>query len=270
MKVNNKVIVVTGGGNGIGQELVLNLLNKGAKVAALDISEAGLQHTVERAGAMKDRLSTHIVDVTDRAAVEALPAAVIEKHGAVDGIINNAGIIQPFVRINDLDYAAIDRVININLYGVIYMTKAFLPYLLDRPEGHVVNVSSMGGFLPVPGQSVYGASKAAVKLFTEGLYAELLDTNVRVTVVFPGAIGTEITKNSGVEAGNEAEAAEEGSGYKVLPPADAAEIIVGAMEKDAYRVLVGSDARFMDFLYRLAPKRAVKMISDQMKTLLGN
>ncbi len=269
MKVNNKVIVVTGGGNGIGQELVLNLLNKGAKVAAVDISEAGLQHTAELAGGKKANLSTHIVDVTDRAAVEALPAAVIEKHGAVDGVINNAGIIQPFVRVNDLDYAAIDRVININLYGVIYMTKTFLPYLLERPEGHVVNVSSMGGFLPVPGQSIYGASKAAVKLFTEGLYAELLNTNVRVTVVFPGAIGTEITKNSGVDMGD-GNAAETESNYKTLPPADAAEIIVDAMEKDAYRVLVGSDAKFMDFIYRLAPKRAVKMIYDQMKELLGN
>jgi short-subunit dehydrogenase len=209
------------------------------------------------------------VNVTDRDAVEALPAAVIEQHGDVDGLINNAGIIQPFVLVKDLDYAAIDRVLNINLYGVIYMTKAFLPHLLERPEGHIANVSSMGGFLPVPGQTVYGASKAAVKLFTEGLYSELLNTNVRVTVVFPGAIGTEITKNSGVDMGN-ADEAEAGSGYKTLPPSEAAEIIVDAIEKDAFRVLVGSDARFMDFLYRLAPKRAVKMIFDQMKELLGN
>ena len=265
MKVNNKVIVVTGGGNGIGQELVLNLLNKGAKVAAVDISEAGLQRTVARAGVKQVNLSTHIVNVTDRDAVEALPAAVIEQHGAVDGLINNAGIIQPFVLINELDYAAIERVLNINLYGIIYMTKAFLPYLLERPEGHIVNVSSMGGFLPVPGQTIYGASKAAVKLFTEGLNSELLSTNVRVTVVFPGAIGTEITKNSGVEANIEAGAE---SDYKTLPPSEAAEIIIDGMEKNKYRVLVGSDAHFMDFLYRLAPKRAAKLIFDQMKELL--
>jgi short-subunit dehydrogenase len=99
-----------------------------------------------------------------------------------------------------LPYDAIERVLNVNLYGVIYMTKAFLPHLLTRPEAHIVNVSSMGGFFPVPGQSLYGASKAAVKLLTEGLYSELIDTNVRVTAVFPGAIATNISQNSGLRS----------------------------------------------------------------------
>ena len=166
MKTQNKIIVVTGGGNGIGRELVLHLLNKGARVAALDISEAGLKETAELAGDKKDKLSLHVVNITDRAAVEALPEQVIAKHGAVDGVINVAGIIQPFVRINDLDYSAIERVMNVNFYGTLYMIKTFLPHLLKRPEAHIANISSMGGFLPVPGQGICGASKAAVKLMT--------------------------------------------------------------------------------------------------------
>ena len=123
--------------------------------------------------------------MSDKAAAEALPQQVIDRFGAVDGIINNAGIIQPMVPVADLDYGVIQKVLNVNFYGVLYLTKAFLPHLKARPEAHIVNTSSMGGFLPVPGQTIYGASKAAVKLFTEGLWSELADTNVKVTVVFP-------------------------------------------------------------------------------------
>ncbi len=267
MKVQGKVIVVTGGGSGMGRELVLNLLNKGAKVFTVDINEKTLQETVQLAGDKKDNLATAVVNIADKAAVEALPAKVIEKFGAVDGIINNAGIIQPFVKFKDLEYSAIERVMNVNLYGVLYMTKAFLPHLLTRPVAHIANTSSMGGYLPVPGQTIYGATKAAVKLFTEGLYAELLDTNVKVTVIYPGAVGTNITANSGVAIPGGERTAEE-SKIKVLPADKAAEIIVNAIENDSYSVFVGSDAKFMDFLRRLNPKFATRFIYNQMKTLL--
>ena len=268
MKVQNKVIVITGGGNGMGREVVLNLLSKGASVAAVDISESSLHETVEFAGNKKDKLSTHVVNITDREAVDALPEQVISRHGIVDGLINNAGIIQPFVRIKDLDYAAIERVMNVNFYGTLYMTKAFLPHLLKRPEAHIANVSSMGGFLPVPGQTLYGASKAAVKLFTEGLRSELLDTNVRVTVIFPGAVGTNIAANSGVGINQSAETNAQRMSIKPLAPSKAAEIIVDGIERDRYRVFVGSDAAFMDLISRLSPERAANYIFKQMKSLL--
>jgi short-subunit dehydrogenase len=267
MKVHNKVIVVTGGGNGIGRELVLNLLHKGAIVAAVDINEAGLQETNNLAGNKKDQLSIHIVNITNKDAVEALPAQVIAKHGAVDGIINCAGIIQPFVRLKDLEYQAIERVLNVNLYGTLYMTLAFLPHFLKRPVAHIANVSSMGGFLPVPGQTIYGASKAAVKLLTEGLHSELMDTNVKVTVIFPGAIGTNIAANSGVGLNMDSAEASQSS-IKMLEPGKAAEIIIDGIEKDRYRVLVGSDSKFMDFIYRLNPEWAAGFIYKQMKSLL--
>jgi len=269
MKVKNKVVLVTGGGNGMGRELVLNLLSKGASVAAVDINETALQETVELAGDKQDNLSTHIVNITNRAVVAALPEQVIAKHRAIDGIINNAGIIQPFERIKDLDYAVIERVMNVNFYGTLYMTKEFLPHLLKRPEAHITNISSMGGFLPVPGQSVYGASKAAVKLFTEGLRSELLNTNVRVTVVFPGAIGTNIIANSGVERTPNAESGDSQGPIKPLAPSKAAQIIIDGIEKDRYRVLVGTDSRFMDLIYRISPKRAANFIFKQMQSLLS-
>lgn len=267
MKVQNKVIVVTGGGNGIGRELVLNLLKKGARVAAADINAAGLEETARLAGELKANLATYVLNITDKTAVESFPEQVISHFGSVDGIINNAGIIQPFVRLNDLSFEAIERVINVNVYGMLYMIKAFLPHLLERPEAHIANVSSMGGFLPVPGQTIYGASKASVKLLTEGLYSELLNTNVRVTLVYPGAIGTNIAANSGLHM--EAPAGDEKqSSLKQLAPEKAAEIIVEAIEQNRYSVLVGSDAKLMDFLYRFNPKMAAGFIYKQMRSLL--
>lgn len=269
MKVQNKVIVVTGGGNGIGRELVLALLSRGAQVAAADINAAALQETVHLAGAQAERLSTHVANIASREVVAALPEQVIARHGAVDGLINNAGIIQPFVRVKDLDYAAIERVMNVNFYGTLYMTKEFLPHLLRRPEAHITNVSSMGGFLPVPGQTIYGAAKAAVKLLTEGLHSELANTNVKVTVVFPGAIGTHIAENSGVGRTLPAASTARRQSIRPLAPSRAAQIIIDGLEQDRYRILVGPDSAFMDFIYRVSSQHAARFISNQMQSLLS-
>ena len=268
MKVQNKVVVVTGGGSGMGRELVLSLLSKGAKVVAIDRNESALQETVGMAGDRKNSLIVFVVDITNKESVEKLLNDAIAHFGFVDAIINNAGIIQPFVKVNDLSYETIERVMNVNFYGTLYMTKTFLPHLLTRPEAHIVNISSMGGFLPVPGQTIYGASKAAVKLLTEGLNSELSGTNVKVTVVFPGAVNTNITKNSGLNMPKEATADQKS--IKVLSPAKAAQIIIDGMENNRYRVLVGSDSKMMDFFYRFNPKSAARLISNKMKGLLAN
>lgn len=267
MRLQHKVVVVTGGGSGIGRELVRQLLARGARVAAVDLNAAALQETAALAAAAPERLSTHCVDVGDQAAVAALPAQVLAQHGTVDGLINNAGIIQPFVPLTQLDDAAIERVMRVNFGGTLCMTRAFLPHLLARPEAHLVNISSMGGFLPVPGQTIYGASKAAVKLLSEGLYAELLHTPVRVSVVFPGAIGTDIAAHSGVTiAGQDARRRT----ARVLPPARAAQIILDGVERNRFRILVGPDARLMDRLYRFSPERAVRLIERRMRDLLSS
>lgn len=266
MKVSGKVIAVTGGGSGIGKEVVLHLLKQNAKVAAIDLRKESLDALKQTAGENSKNLSLHIADISDKSAVEKLPNEILSHHGAVDGLINCAGIIQPFVKINDLDYKDIERVMNINFYGTLYMTKAFLPHLLERPVAHLVNVSSMGGFLPVPGQSVYGASKAAVKLMTEGLYAELLETNVRVSVVFPGATATNITKTSGVNAPEVS--SEQAQKFKMLPASAAAEQIVKGIEKDKFQIFLGQDSKSMNKLYRLNPGFATRFIAKQMASLL--
>jgi NAD(P)-dependent dehydrogenase (short-subunit alcohol dehydrogenase family) len=268
MKVMNKVIVVTGGGSGIGRALVLKLVQLGARVAAVDLNESTLAETVSLAGEYQEKISTHIVNVSDKDAVAALPEAVIAAHGTVDGVINNAGIIQPFVKLKDLELATIERVLNVNLYGVIYMTQAFLPHLLERPVAHIVNVSSMGGFFPFPGQTMYGASKAAVKLLTEGLYSELLETNVGVTVVFPGAIATNITQNSGLTSTVSSDDSEAESNFPTTSAERAAEIIIEGMEQDKFQIYVGNDARLMNILYRINPKFATRFMFNRMKGML--
>lgn len=266
MKVRNKVVVVTGAGSGMGREVTLELLRRGARVAAVDLRPEGLAQTAALANGGAD-LSTHVVDISDRAAVEALPHDVRASHGVVDAVVNNAGIIQPFVPIADLDYAAIERVLNVNLMGTIYMVKTFLPLLAERPEAHIANVSSMGGFLPVPGQAMYGASKAAVKLMTEGLYAELLDTNVGVSVIMPGAVATNITENSGVTVPmSEADAAAAGTRTTSAP--DAARTIIDGIESDRLHIFVGRDSRMMNVASRVAPKQATHLIQKQMKKLM--
>lgn len=267
MDPRDKTFVVTGGGNGIGREVVLELLRRGARVAAVDIRQESLDETATLASA-GDRLATFVVDITDREATEALPVQVAQRLGPTDAVINVAGIIQPFVKLTDLDYVAIERVIDVNLWGTIHIDKAFLPTLLNRPEAHIANVSSMGGFLPVPGQTIYGASKAAVKLMTEGLYAEMLETNVAVTVVFPGAVGTDITANSGVAIPGGEDAAQESS-YRTTSAEDAARIILDGMEDDQLHIYVGRDSRMMNLANRVAPKRSTHMIYRQMKDLLG-
>lgn len=270
MKVKDKVFLVTGAGGGIGSELALILLARGAKVAAVDLREEYLKNLTEQAGGMSKKLSVHALDITDKKAVLDLPKEVIAAQGSIDAVINCAGIIQPFLRVNDLEYETIERVMNTNFYGTLYMVKAFLPYLLKRPEAQIVNVSSMGGFLPVPGQTVYGASKAAVKLLTEGLYAELLNTNVRVTAVFPGATKTQITENSGLKG---PKTDKDNSGSKNIPMLSAqiaAEIIINGVEKNKTYIFTGKDSNLMSFLYRLNPLFTTRLIARQMKSLLEN
>ena len=272
MQISDKVFAVTGGGNGIGREVTLGLLAKGARVAALDLNEEGLAETAQLAGDHGDRLSTHVVNITDRAAVAQLPAAIIERHGQVDGLLNIAGIIQKFVRVNELDWDQIERVIDVNLYGTLNTIKAFLPELMERPEAALVNVASMGAYAPVPGQSVYGATKAAVAQLSRSLHSELMETKVAVTGVFPGAIGTNIAQNSGIMTAEQMEAMSAGASdkqRKTTAPAEAGRAIIEAVEKGSYEIFIGSDARFMSRMSRVSPKRAAALIYSQMKDLLG-
>jgi len=260
MKVVNKVIVVTGAGGGIGRELVSQLLEKGAIVAAI-LHKSGFEEIKSLAAFYGDKISTHIANLANRDDVEKLPDEIISLHGCIDGVINNAGILQQFYRLDDLDYEQIQRVMDVNFYGTLYMCKTFLPHLLTRPEAHITNVSSMGGFLPVPLQTIYTASKAAVKLLTEGLHSELRDTQVGVTLALPGGVDTGLVRNAEAELEGAAS-----HSYKLLSPIVAAAIIIKGMEKKKYRVLAGNDAKIMDVLYRLNPQKATEIIAKKIKT----
>jgi NAD(P)-dependent dehydrogenase (short-subunit alcohol dehydrogenase family) len=140
MKVQDKGFLVTGAGGGIGRELVLCLLSKGARVAGVDLAPQALEETVSLTGRCQDQFGGFVVNITDRASVEALPDQVIRRFGAVDGLINNAGIIQPFCRLKDLDYSTIERVVNVNLLGTLFCTKTFLPSCLSAPR-HTLSMS---------------------------------------------------------------------------------------------------------------------------------
>ncbi len=264
MNAHGKVFVVTGAGNGIGREVTLELLRHGASVAGLDIKKEWLAETATLAGTGASKIATFDTDITDRTSIMALPVKVTKALGEVDGIINVAGIIQPFVRINDLEFDAIDRVMNVNFHGPLNLIKAFLPGLLTRPDAHLANVSSMGSYAPVPGQTLYGASKAGINLLSEGLRSELKGTNVHVTVIYPGAIGTNIAGNSGLDMAG----AEEGSTRKVVKPRDAGVSIVEAVLAKKKRVVIGQDAKTMWFLNRLSPDLAATVIYNGMKDLL--
>lgn len=262
MRIEDKCFVVTGAGNGIGRQVAIRLVEGGARVVGVDLNEQGLIETARLASG--GSFTPYVTDITDRAAVEKLRASIAEDVGAVDGLVNIAGVIQKFVKVIDLPFSEIEKVMNVNFWGTMTMVKAFLPELLERPEASIVNVASMGSYAPVPGQAVYGASKAAVKLLSEALYAELLGTNVEVSVIFPGAIGTQIAANSGVSL-----AAASGNSVKYTSPEAAAGKIVRAIRSGRFHTAVGTDAKALKLLSRLNLKATIKLVARQMGDLLG-
>ncbi|WP_029089693.1 SDR family NAD(P)-dependent oxidoreductase [Brevibacterium album] len=265
MTFQGHTIVVTGGGGGIGRHMTLGLLARGARVAILDVRQEGLDETVGLAGA-GGRLSSHLVDVSDRSGVLGAADQVLAEHGSIDGVIHNAGVIQPFARFLDLDDAAIDKVVAVNLFGTIHMASAFLPHLVTRPEARFAAVSSAASFLPLAGQSVYGATKAAVKLLMEGLATELAETGVRVSVVLPGSVATDIAANSGVDMGSRFES--DSSRSTAITAQDAARIALDGIEARRPLVLIGRDARFLSVASRVAPGLVTRVVSKRLTDML--
>ncbi|HOD02170.1 MAG: putative oxidoreductase SadH [Firmicutes bacterium ADurb.Bin300] len=270
--LERKVLIVTGAGSGMGREMTLQLINKGVKVAACDINEKTLEETKTLVSNPK-LIKTYVLNVADKESVLSFPKTVKEDFGALHGVINNAGIIQPFVKFMELPEASIERVMNINFFGLMNLTRAVINELNTDTDTFIVNVSSMGGFLPVPGQGIYGASKAAVKLFTEALYAEMQGTRVHVSVVFPGAVATNISENS---MGNNAAANSENkksaqqnseASYKTTSADVAAEIIINGIEAGKVKIFVGKDAVMMDRMYRLMPVKSINMMAKMINKM---
>lgn len=247
-----RVAVVTGAGSGIGRALARELARRGALLALSDVDSDGLRETLAGLGA--EQVRSDALDVTDRAAVLAYADDVAAQFGTVNQIYNNAGIAFAGDVLTS-SFEDIERVVDVDFWGVVNGTKAFLPHLISSGDGHVVNISSLFGLLAVPSQSAYNAAKFAVRGFTESLRQEMLVARhpVRVTCVHPGGIRTGIARNAVRGRGFEDGAAMERFERTMLrmSPEKAAAIILAGVARDRPRVLVGNDAKVLDLLVRL-------------------
>lgn len=257
--LNDKVVVITGAGSGIGRALAVEVASLGALVAISDVNEKGLAETVElakQAGAREVRADK--LDVSDRAAFLAYADAVVEQFGRVNVIVNNAGVTMTG-DFEDMTLDEFDWIMGINVDGVVTGTKAFLPHLIASGDGHVVNISSLFGLISMPGQSAYNASKYAVRGFTEALREEMLINGhpVGVTCVHPGGIKTGIVRNGRSTANTDNDALEQLFSKRLarMSPEKAAKIIVKAIQRNQARLLVGLDAHAIHQFGKLAGSR---------------
>jgi NAD(P)-dependent dehydrogenase (short-subunit alcohol dehydrogenase family) len=248
-----KVAVVTGAASGIGAALAARLAAAGASLALCDVDEAGLEQAAASARASGARVHEAVVDVSDRAAMQAFANDVRSQFGVVHQIYNNAGIghIGP---ITDVDYDDIRRVMDVNFWGVVHGTKEFLPHLIDSGDGHVVNVSSVFGIVAAPWLSGYDAAKFAVRGFTEALRGELLAARhpVRVTCVHPGGVRTPFVEHAEAAPGEDLARVERYfRRITVTTPDGAARAILRGVRLNRARLLIGPDARLADAAQRI-------------------
>jgi NAD(P)-dependent dehydrogenase (short-subunit alcohol dehydrogenase family) len=263
MRLNDRIAVITGAGGGIGRAIAASLARRGCHLALCDIDEHGLAETAALLAKRPVRCSTHRLDVADREQVAALPGQVVQAHGAVHLLVNNAGVALggAFEQVSEADF---DWLMNINFHGLVRMTRAFLPLLRGADVARIVNLSSVYGLISPPGQCAYSASKFAVRGFSNALRYELAGSPVGVTVVHPGGVATAIARNARVGAGASADEIARGQAefqkFLRLPPERAGEIIAVGIERDAPRVLVGSDAKLVALLERLLPVSHLRVL----------
>jgi len=260
------VAALTGAGSGIGRALALALALRGCALALADVRTETLDETAILARKLTSaQVTTHQVDVSDRDAVQRFADESERAHGAVQLLINNAGVALggAFTDITLDDFAWL---MGINFWGEVYGVKAFLPILLRQPEAHIVNISSVFGLAAPPGQTAYAASKFAVRGFSESLRGELRASHVRVSVVHPGGVRTNIAVNARVGSVDPARLQDGQRQWEKalrMPPEQAATIIVRGVERNRDRILVGSDARLLDILARIAPTWLNHMLASQ-------
>jgi len=263
------VAVVTGAASGIGRALALALAREGMTLALADRDEKGLHETVLLIARAGGTASLHVLDVADEAGVNAFAQDVLREHGRVTIVANNAGV-SIFGTVQELETDEIAWLMNVNFWGVVYGTKAFLPALLAQPEACIVNTSSVFGLWGPPGQSAYAASKFAVRGFSEALRGELLGTNVHVLTVHPGGIKTAIARSARVARAADAELAAKTTKtfderFLTTPPEVMAAAIVDGIKRNRDRVVAGTDAPRIDLLTRLFPTRAPRWFSRRAR-----
>ena len=270
----DKTAVITGAGSGMGRYLAILLAKDGADVVVCDVNEDTLNKTLEMLKQYNVSVSSHVLDVAIKEDIEALPGKVIEQHGKVDLVFNNAGVATGG-HFQDMDEKYWDWVMGVNFHGVVNSTRAFIPHMIDRPEAAIVNTSSIFGMVAVPGQSAYHATKFAVRGFTESLALEMADTNpnLQIHCVHPGHIGTNIAGTARMDDRVAKKVIEDGKksiftwkpptsleemGHEFkqggMHPSKAAKIILSGVKKNKRRIFIGLDARLLDLSQRLFPK----------------
>ncbi len=249
----DKVAVVTGAGSGIGRALAVELARRGAKVAISDVDAQGLAGTLELVKQIGADVRSDHLDVAERELVLAYADAVAEQFGRVNMVFNNAGIAFTGT-IEEMSFKDVEKVMDVDFWGVVNGTKAFLPHLIASGDGHVINISSVFGLFSVPTQGAYNAAKFAVRGFTEALRQEMLTTKrpVKVTCVHPGGIRTNIARNADQSAGRDHdELSKEFDKLARMSPEKAATIILRGVERGKARVLIGMDAVALDAFVRV-------------------
>ncbi|MFT7022342.1 MAG: short-subunit dehydrogenase [Rhodococcus sp. (in: high G+C Gram-positive bacteria)] len=261
---SGKVAVITGAGSGIGRALAVNLAERGAKLALSDVDVNGLAETVRQAQALGAEVESQFLDVAQRETVLDYAETVKARFGKVNQIYNNAGIAYH----GDVDatsFKDIEKIIDVDFWGVVNGTKAFLPHLQESGDGHIVNISSLFGLLAMPSQAAYNAAKFAVRGFSEALRMELLISKapVKMTVVHPGGIKTAIARNATVAENYDQQSVAKFFDAKLAKttPDQAAKVILKGVEKGKGRVLIGSDAVALDIIQRLTGSKYQRMIA---------
>jgi len=270
--LDDKVVVITGAGSGIGRALALDLARRGSLLALSDVDETGLAETVDLvAKAGGSRVRSDRLDVADRDAMARYALDVVQELGRVNVIINNAGVALAG-DFTDLEYPDIDWIVGVNFWGVVHGTKEFLPHLIASGDGHVVNLSSLFGLVSMPGQSMYNATKYAVRGMTEALREEMLIAGhpVGVTAVHPGGIKTAIARNARVSHHEDKAQTAKLFDEKLarMTPERAAEIIVKGIVRNQARVLVGIDAHALHHFAKLTGSRYQDVVARASKRVL--
>ncbi|MET0648808.1 MAG: SDR family NAD(P)-dependent oxidoreductase [Pyrinomonadaceae bacterium] len=264
MRLAGRTAVITGAGGGIGRAIAVSLARRRCNLALADIDEAGMAGTADLVRVHGVRVTCRRLDVADRAAVAAFPSAVAAEHAGVDLLVNNAGVAVggTFEQVSEEDF---EWLFEINFWGVVRMTRAFLPLLCASGDARIVNLSSVFGLVAPPEQVAYAASKFAVRGFSEALRHELNGSGVGVTVVHPGGVATSISEKARAPAGvSDEDVARRREKFRKLlrlPPEVAGETIVRGVERRQSRVLVGSDAKLLSIIARVLPVSYWKVLA---------
>jgi short-subunit dehydrogenase len=249
---------ITGAASGIGRALAIEFAGRGCDLALADRDEAGLKTLAAEIGRAR-KISVHRVDVGEPDDIAQFASEAIAAHPALNILVNNAGVAL-LGQFEEIDQAQMKWLFDINFWGVVHGTRAFLPHLKTLPEAHIVNVSSIFGIIAPPGQSAYAAAKFAVRGFSESVRHELAmaESKVKLSVVHPGGVSTSIARSSRTGVGvtdnaRRAQMIERFENAAKTTPKDAALRIIRGIEKNEPRILIGNDARFMDLLQRFRP-----------------